>query len=363
MGAPDPDPIVVDASEGYFLGLGDWGASLAPADKPKCQASGACGSMHYRGSSQMAWNQGKCSPTYQTCTDPPKLKGWCCDENAQKMVAQQMTVLAQQKKPHFLLNVGDNFYWGGVDGAFDPQWQHAFEDIYSDPSLQIPWITTLGNHDYGGAGPFRNVSTQVAYHYWDHLPGKKGRWVFPGKFFVQQVQFQGFSLEIFSYDGNVIDANTDPAHKFCCGKYANPKPEEKWCQACVSEFYRHERAGQDWLEERLKNSKAEWKILLTHYPYGPSVDKMTSKLQQYGVQLFLAGHAHVQRLWESDSRAPDVVKVVTGAGGGAELEGAGQQGAYGFVSFHVSAALMTIDFVDYTGAVKFTKSIKVDRSN
>jgi hypothetical protein len=54
-------------------------------------------------------------------------------------------------KPSFVISTGDNFYSHGLKGPDDPYFKQTFSDMYSAPSLQVPWYAVLGNHDYGEA--------------------------------------------------------------------------------------------------------------------------------------------------------------------------------------------------------------------
>jgi tartrate-resistant acid phosphatase type 5 len=54
-------------------------------------------------------------------------------------------------KPSFVVSTGDNFYSHGLKGPHDPYFKQTFSDMYSAPSLQVPWYAVLGNHDYGEA--------------------------------------------------------------------------------------------------------------------------------------------------------------------------------------------------------------------
>ncbi|MEW5319493.1 MAG: hypothetical protein WDW38_010641 [Sanguina aurantia] len=44
---------------------------------------------------------------------------------------------------------GDNFYPSGLRSTSDPDFANTFTNVYSHPSLQVPWYGVLGNHDYG----------------------------------------------------------------------------------------------------------------------------------------------------------------------------------------------------------------------
>ena len=57
-----------------------------------------------------------------------------------------------------VFSVGDNFYVAGISGGDDPQLRSSFEDVYTHPSLQIPWHVTSGNHDQRGS-----VEAQLHY--------------------------------------------------------------------------------------------------------------------------------------------------------------------------------------------------------
>eukprot|EP01047_Picozoa_sp_COSAG01_P104223 COSAG01_NODE_33574_length_562_cov_0.723542_1_plen_168_part_10 len=113
---------------------------------------------------------------------------WGNDSPGQVATAKGMGVIGAQLDAKFVVALGDNFYHSpksncktgsgicngypnpdGLDG--EKRFQTTFEDMYSAPSLQVPWYAIAGNHDHGG-----NVSAQIAY-------GSDGlhhtRWVYP----------------------------------------------------------------------------------------------------------------------------------------------------------------------------------------
>src|ERR1700761_2494820 len=97
-------------------------------------------------------------------------------EPDQARVAQQMGLACAKASAGFVISVGDNFYEDGVASVQDPHWQQSFDQVYTSPSLHVPWYAILGNHDYKG-----NVQAQLDY-------AKTGsRWKMPGRYWRQVV--------------------------------------------------------------------------------------------------------------------------------------------------------------------------------
>lgn len=84
------------------------------------------------------------------------------DDQPQLLVANSFKVRAAKKEPAFILNVGDNFYWGGIEKTCGTpmdelsytahhQFDQIFEGVYNGPGLDGKvWLSVLGNHDWGG---------------------------------------------------------------------------------------------------------------------------------------------------------------------------------------------------------------------
>ena len=70
----------------------------------------------------------------------------------QTAVARAMGACGAVSRPDFVVSVGDNFYEGGLNSLDDPEFAHSFTNVYTHPSLQVPWHAVLGNHDYGDCG-------------------------------------------------------------------------------------------------------------------------------------------------------------------------------------------------------------------
>jgi tartrate-resistant acid phosphatase type 5 len=255
---------------------------------------------------------------------------WGNDSPGQVATAKGMGVIGAQLDAKFVVALGDNFYHSpksncktgsgicngypnpdGLDG--EKRFQTTFEDMYSAPSLQVPWYAIAGNHDHGG-----NVSAQIAY-------GSDGlhhtRWVYPDWYYnVTQVVPVGSGgktaeLEILLFDSVIGLGNSD---------VYGPDGE------VVQELKGHELPGPadppaaakqwQWLEARMKASRADYLWVGGHYPvwsiaaHGPTaglVEKLRPLLHKYEANFF-NGHDHdLEHIQEVGSK---VNYVTTGSG-------------------------------------------------
>jgi tartrate-resistant acid phosphatase type 5 len=82
-----------------------------------------------------------------------------------------MGVVGDSVKPSWIGGVGDNFYEDGISCSGDPSpncradaYSHrfvdTFENVYSAPSLQVPWFFNSGNHDWH---TIANTTSELAY--------------------------------------------------------------------------------------------------------------------------------------------------------------------------------------------------------
>ena len=184
----------------------------------------------------------------------------------------------------FILTVGDNIYPGGVQSADDPQWETKFEEVYDDPSLQVPFYPTLGNHDHGG-----DVSAQIDYS------ARNENWRMPGRYYTfTRTLADGTAVQFFALDTTPIDQRHPDA-----------------------------AAQLTWLDEQLGQSNARWKIVFGHHPlYGHKLHRgpnrvMIARLDplftRHNVDLYLAGHDHTLEMLKP---VKGVNYVITGAAGG-----------------------------------------------
>lgn len=285
--------------------------------------------------------------------------------------------------PHYILNTGDNFYLSGLPSSCnDPpknaRWQakQEFEKgwtwIYGHLS-HIPWLTCFGNHDYGGWQFGAGWPQQVGYSFVNH------NWIMPAHYWSKKIRHSNFVIEYFITDSNAWDAKDpglDPQHNICGkhngdnnGCWGNQAMTSKW--DCKAYFWKHHHRQQRWLKKKLRESKADWQVVITHFPCEFDKEMWKTSHEFYGLDLVITGHRHQQELWNRASsnfyiqnmiRANpigNVMCIVSGGGGAIVYERLkhviyDQQDltAYGFFDLTISKHEMRIEMIDRFGQIK-----------
>eukprot|EP00928_Gymnodinium_smaydae_P020152 TRINITY_DN1778_c1_g1_i1.p1 TRINITY_DN1778_c1_g1~~TRINITY_DN1778_c1_g1_i1.p1 ORF type:complete len:804 (-),score=192.41 TRINITY_DN1778_c1_g1_i1:177-2480(-) len=279
------DPV---RSNNYFMILGDWG---------KFGGAGPC---------QIAVAQ--------------KMK-----EYAARQKAEGKTLLA-------VVTVGDNFYWTGARPEF---WGPSWGDIYGtedpdSPLYKVPWMASLGNHDYGD---------NDAYAFCPHVAPKA------------MIDGQPYASQQFNADRNPTrPAGTDlywfPDYNF---HYELPEADLEFIfvdknyqnvvhhlgphspgfvesfrkcggREVVSTFMRRvSEAGTRLLQERARLGSARTTVILQHYPEekfaseNAFLDNLPEGRKSKLLQAF--GHWHDQFCHRRDANGTCDM-ILTGGGGG-----------------------------------------------
>lgn len=325
-----------------FLVTGDWGGATSPGRQ----------SMHY------------------VRTNPVGSDSWNFDHYAQDNVARRMGEIGAQRNPALVVNAGDNFYWGGINhwtrgghGVHDQFWNIGVENMYTHPSLNVPWIGILGNHDYGGVGCFSDMQAQFDRTTLDLL--RNGRWKMPSPYYSHRTDYDGFSLELFMLDTNIEDATFGArgggvCQQRLCGGATTADPHE-----CVTWFENMENAQRQWLPQALQDSTATWKVVVGHHkPAGSHASFLQPLLAQHNVHLVVGSHTHEMAFFSHYSNIGKPLLVV-GAGGGAQTNpGCGGAeycgGNYGFAEVEISSHQMDILIHESTGATPLHRYICTD---
>jgi len=306
--------------------------------------------------------------------------GWDC--TAQFQVANAMRARAKWTCPQYVCNVGDNFYyaglpescnappgaaWGGPKAAFGANWLYMYGEL-----TNLPWISCLGNHDYGGWQMNNGWPQQIGYSFVHH------NWIMPARYYSRKMQHKGFVMEYFIIDSNVYDAK-DPhvaEHNICSLQHnpwgaqctGNDGMPNVW--SCPGWFWGSYKWQQKWLEAKLQGSCSEWKIVITHFPCGYDGSWYRGLHEKYGLDLLITGHRHQQELWWKGSPSRYIQKFVwssdlgdlpcfvTGGGGGITSEWFSDADygwdlqLYGFFDLTVSREWMNIDLVAPNNVVR-----------
>ena len=260
----------------------------------------------------------------------------------QAAVAVQMGRSAAAMRSAFTVSVGDNFYENGVTGLDDPQWQSSFEKIYTAESLQSPWKVILGNHDYRG-----NVQAQLDYS------AQSQRWRLPARYYMESLMLPDGARADFFY------LDTSPFIKKYIGSKVNIAGQDTVAQLA-------------WLDAKLGESSAQWKIVIGHHPIytalsdGDGYDhdqpdliaRLNPVLLKHEVPIYICGHDHVLQSVRMDG----VEYVVTGAGSQTytpkpAIRGGFASGAHGFMTVQLSGKKLQYGLVDMTGKTLYAAAI------
>ena len=200
---------------------------------------------------------------------------------ARNAVLQQLANQYRQWPAAWMFLLGDNFYNDGVDSTSDENWQLHFEQPFNDKTFPCPIYACLGNHDY-----FGNVAAQIEYSQ------LQPRWKMPSAYysFTQQVSAEK-NAEFFVLDTTPIEE----------GDYSTGTQIR-------------------WLDNKLQESRADWKIVIGHHPlfsggeHGPSrrnYRNLVPILDKHKIDLYICGHDHDLQLHDTGR---GWLHLVSGAG-------------------------------------------------
>jgi acid phosphatase len=270
-------------------------------------------------------------------------------ETDQMEVAKQMGEAAQNIGAKFVIAVGDNFYENGVSGVDDKHWKQSFENVYTAPSLQVPWYAILGNHDYHA-----DCDAQIAY-------GQVSkRWNMPARYYMQSQQIDKNVTADFFYLDTTPMVRVYYDRFFEEPTFANVKTQNVPAQLA-------------WFKQALSASKAKWKIVFAHHPiysggeHGDTTELIESilpLLREHGVQVYFNGHDHdLQHLM-----AGDINLFCSGAGSQHRPTRATSHSKFakacsGFTTVALGPDKMDVRMIDNNGKVLYTTSIIRNSTN
>jgi len=285
--------------------------------------------------------------------------------NAQQSVADAMAHWAQDQSPVVVVNVGDNFYLGGVAGpwinqneralgfsqvtaqmAFEETWGNVYmKNTYDvNKKLHVPWLSVMGNHDYGGEGCLADWQAQIEFTAKDTYKS----WTMPWQYHKKRIKTEGFFVDIFMTEAN-IDDSVDGGKSVCqqkvCPSDAGPFSKGD-VEKCKSRYRLWNDAGLAWLDAEMAVSKKEgahWQIVVGHYSSMVAGEERFRRMSSPGNginSLYIGGHTHKQWV-EAKPGGPMI--VCTGGGGGYDLDNPSD--GWGFTSIKVSREKIDITLV------------------
>jgi len=330
---------------------------------------------------------------------------WPTDQECQFRVRDQMVARAPASKPAYVLNVGDNFYWGGVydycgeadfsvlygNGGTEEhkkeptnQFKQIFEDIYNGPGLDgLTWLGVLGNHDWGG-WRFDMAWDQAIGYTWNKDDFNKGRWLTPALYYSVTVHYPTFTVDYYFMDTNVWDAlpyGERPPHNICgphtpsaatCKAAGGPPARADACKEWFEDLWEEQKG---WVRKLAAKSKAHWRIAVTHFPPYWGKHDWASLAPECELDAVITGHRHSQnmhgpvdkpgRIWPEDSTNFEMndfldptAWAVCGGGGGITSEHvpdtAGNDDQYGFIDMTLSKEKLTFAMISHGGQVRRT---------
>jgi len=271
------------------------------------------------------------------------------------LVAKAMATYASSKPADFLIALGDNFYSNGVSSTTDSLWTSVYTNVYNYESLQIPWYVIFGNHDYGSKNGVGSLQAQIDFG----TQSYDDRWT-AGYCYMKSynVPESGSSLDIVFIDTTLIAPEETYMTSTSAGvSYETQQTRKQEQLTC--------------LEDYLSNSAADYLVVAGHYPIFStgknSPGDMTSMVEavypllaKYNVDVYYAGHDHLLQhlsyqgidfVISGAAGKPDN-SLTSGISSAADMKFAVATG--GFVYTEVTSGEMTMNFVDYTGAVLYT---------
>jgi acid phosphatase len=263
---------------------------------------------------------------------------WGEANGAQHAVASAMGHVASDIHSAFVVSTGDNFYGRGVRSIEDPQWRTTFEEVYAAPSLQTPWYSVLGNHDYEGS-----PGAELAY------TNASDRWRMPARYWRQDMIAPGGAEAAFFF------LDTTPITRLSALRDRIPGVD------------REAHAELQWLERELAACRSPWKIVVGHHPilssgaHGASPQvaaHVRPLLERYGVRVYFNGHDHdLEHL-----SANGLDYICSGSGSEARVVRAVPESRFacacpGFAACRLEASALNLRFHDASGALLYETSI------
>ncbi|KAJ0037549.1 hypothetical protein Pint_22497 [Pistacia integerrima] len=260
----------------------------------------------------------------------------------QTKVAHQMGIIGEKLDIDFTISTGDNFYDNGLTGVDDAAFFESFVKIYTAPSLQKPWYTVLGNHDYRG-----DVEAQLS----PILREIDSRWICLRSFIVNAEIAEIFFVDTTPFVKKYFAEPEDHTYD-----WNGIRPRKQYLSNLLQD-----------LDSALRRSTAKWKIVVGHHTiksaghHGNTHElalQLLPILQANDVDLYINGHDHcLEQISSTDSG----IEFLTSGGGSKAWRGdvgwwnpkemKFYYDGQGFMSVQITRTQIDIIFYDIFGNV------------
>eukprot|EP01041_Mallomonas_annulata_P002192 gene2192-4263_t len=276
------------------------------------------------------------------------------------VVAKAMAQYATNYPVDFLIALGDNFYDNGVESTTDSLWTSLFTNIYNYDALKIPWYAVFGNHDYGSDRGAGSIQAQIDY-------AADSRWHADHCFLTSYtVPNSETTLDVIYVDSTLIAPEETYQTSTKSGISSSTQQYLQQEQVTCAENY-------------LSKSTASFLVVAGHYPIfstgtnsngdiSDMVDNLLPVLQQYNVDLYIAGHDHfleeLQLQWISLYQVCAAGKPDEDLNKRASSDATSKFAAAtgGFAFLEVTENSLITKLIDYSGSVLYTTTRSQTRS-
>lgn len=187
-----------------------------------------------------------------------------------------------------ILNTGDNFYYCGIQNINDPNIKDDYTNLFQ--TKNIPFISSLGNHDYG-----YNVSAQI------DLTNILKHWHLPNRYYYYTIN--DVDIVVLDTSPCIQDYRNDDPTKWdpcgtqypTCTPYNDPKPcefhQNILSQSCNKQF--------EWFSDIVQSrNNTSPLIVIGHHPiFEIDVEPFGELVSKYA-SLYINGHAHILGSYE-----------------------------------------------------------------
>ncbi|XP_072991175.1 purple acid phosphatase 3-like [Typha latifolia] len=255
-------------------------------------------------------------------------------EYNQSQVATQMGRIGEKLDIDFVISTGDNFYENGLTGLEDNNFEESFCNVYTAKSLQKPWYSVLGNHDYRG-----DVLAQLSP-------------------VLQKMDSRFICMRSFLLNAEIADFFFVDTNPFVEKYWTDPEDHSyDWRNVAPREIYMSKLMKD--LDDALKKSTATWKIVVGHHTMrSVSEHGDTPELLQFilpilkanGVDLYVNGHDHcLEHISSNDSP----IQYLTSGGGSKAWRGVYRPNSDTLRFFHDGQGFMSLQLTKSEAAIAF----------